>query len=98
MFLSYTTTINAAIQAGIVNEYINASKTRDNDIYNEQGINISAQQRRQRLFVWKTVDYSKKKNKTNYYENEDDMMEDFDENEDQDDNDNENDNQNQSYS
>jgi hypothetical protein len=50
MFLSYTTTLNAAIDAGIVNEYINMSKTRDNDIYNERGINITAQQRRQRLF------------------------------------------------
>ena len=86
MFLSYTTVLNAAIDAGIVNEYINMSKTRDNDIYNERGINISAQQRRQRLFVWKTVDYSKK-NKTNYYE--DDIMENFDEI---------NDNQNESYS
>jgi len=91
MFLSYTTALNAATDAGIVNEYINMSKTRDNDIYNERGINISAQQRRQRLFAWKTVDYSKKKNKTNYYEDEDedDMMEDFDE---------VNDNQNESYS
>jgi len=42
-----------------------SSKDRYDDQYNYLGINISSQKRRQNLFDWYIVDYSKK-NKTKY--------------------------------
>tara|TARA_Y100000389_G_scaffold77784_1_gene74541 strand:+ start:41 stop:172 length:132 start_codon:yes stop_codon:yes gene_type:complete len=41
-------------------EYINACIYQGNDNFNEKGINISAQQRRQELVPWKKVVYHKK--------------------------------------
>ena len=40
-----------------MNEYINACIPEDNDEYNERGINVSAQKRRQALVEWKKVIY-----------------------------------------
>ena len=40
-------------------EYINACIPQDNDEYNESGINISAQKRRQELVDWTKVVYHK---------------------------------------
>jgi len=41
-------------------EYINACIPQENDKYDERGINISAQKRRQELVPWKKVIYHKK--------------------------------------
>ena len=41
-------------------EYINACIVQENDKYNYQGINVSAQKRRQELVPWKKVIYHKK--------------------------------------
>lgn len=40
-------------------EYINASITQEGDKYNDLGINISAQKRRQELIPWTKVIYKK---------------------------------------
>ena len=43
-------------------EIIMASKNRYNDQYNYLGINISSQKRRQNLYDWTHINYSKKSN------------------------------------
>lgn len=45
------------------------SKNRDNDKFNDRGVNISSQKRRQNLIPWVLVDYSAKN-----HENLDDPM------------------------
>ena len=43
-----------------MSEYMDACIPQDNDKYNELGINVSAQKRRQELVPWKKVIYHKK--------------------------------------
>lgn len=40
-------------------DYLNASINQENDSYNNYGLNISAQQRRQKIINWKTITYKK---------------------------------------
>jgi len=51
----YTLTIASAIEENIIEEYIIVSKDKDDDEFNERGINISSQKRRQNLIPWKSV-------------------------------------------
>ncbi len=59
--LSYTTSIELAIRYDVLPEFLQASVTQETDKYNERGINISATKRRQELFSWTSVRYSKNK-------------------------------------
>ena len=40
-------------------EYLSASINQENDSYNNYGLNISAQQRRQKMINWTTIIYKK---------------------------------------
>lgn len=40
---------------------LHASKNRDNDKFNDRGVNVSAQKRRENLFPWILVDRSAKR-------------------------------------
>jgi hypothetical protein len=60
----YTLTITPAIEENIIEEYINVSKDKDDDEFNERELNISSQKRRQNLIPWKLV-LNEKKNHQN---------------------------------
>jgi hypothetical protein len=59
--LAYMMPLVVAIELDSVPEFMAASVTMEKDRYNDRGINISAQKRRQELVPWTTVKYNKKR-------------------------------------
>ena len=49
----------------LLQKYYDVSIHRDHDEYNEFGVNVSSQKRRQALVTWTKVDYKKKVYNTN---------------------------------
>lgn len=67
MILAYIASVEVAMDNNIsLTDIINTSINMDDDLYNMNGVNVSAVARRQELISWEVVDYSKKRKNKKY--------------------------------